>query len=199
VLLGAAFGTLAHLSPAQRAQGAQTWKRIENWAENLSPSEVGALATLRTAQHLNEDSAPGKIATPEDVEAHAARVRQAIDQILKDQPVEVNDLAVPEVKPDDARFKQAAKRAEALTTTADRVAKAEGLPAAPEERPAPTIEVKDEPEGSFVTVKTEAGIVAGRVRRDELRVVTADIPDAAMRGKGFGKQMYVAMAEYAER
>jgi hypothetical protein len=138
VLLGAAFGTLAHLSPAQREQGAQTWKRIENWAENLSPSEVGALATLRTAQHLNEDSAPGKVATPEDVEAHAARVRQAVDQLVKDQPVEVNDLAAPEVKPDDARFKQAAKRAEALTSTAERVAKAEGLPAAPEIKEAAT-------------------------------------------------------------
>jgi hypothetical protein len=147
VLLGAAFGTLAHLSPAQREQGAQTWKRIENWAENLSPSEVGALATLRTAQHLNEDSAPGKVATPEDVEAHAARVRQAVDQLVKDQPVEVNDLAAPEVKPDDARFKQAAKRAEALTSTAERVAKAEGLPAAPEIKEAATEVAATETEG----------------------------------------------------
>lgn len=92
LVLGAAFGAITHLSPEQRAQGAQYWKRIEDWAKTLKPSEIDALATLRQSQHLNVDSAPGKAAGPADVEAHVTAMRQAITDLLNDKPVNVENI-----------------------------------------------------------------------------------------------------------
>jgi len=89
VLLGLAFGGIAHLSPQMRAQGKEAWERIGAWAEKLTPSEKAAIATLRTAQHLNEDSLPGVPASAGDVDAHVARMRQALDQTIRGEPVEV--------------------------------------------------------------------------------------------------------------
>lgn len=127
-LLGFAFGGVAHLSPAQRAHGTEAMERIKTWAQNLSPSEVAALATLRTAQHLNEDSAPGKLVDPKDVEAHVNRMRTAIDQLAKDQPVEVSDLPEASADADPARFVRAARQLGVLEKVAERVRKDEDLP-----------------------------------------------------------------------
>lgn len=127
VLLGLAFGSLAHLSPAQRAQGAQVWTRIRDWAVKAKPSEVAAIATLRTAQHLNQDSAPGRLAEPADVEAHANRVRAAVDQLASDTPVSVDDLPAAKAEPDPQRFVQAAQRAEQMRGEGERFAKTNNL------------------------------------------------------------------------
>lgn len=132
VLLGAAFGTLAHVNPAYRQQGAEFWERIQNWAEKLEPSKVQAIATLRQAQHLNVDSVPGKLTAPADVEAHVNRVRTAIDQLEKGQPVSVDDMPAPKVEPDVERYRAATAQAKALEQVAEMVRAEEGIDPLPE-------------------------------------------------------------------
>lgn len=127
VLLGLMFGNLVHLSAEQRAQGAAMWTRIQRWAEKASPSERAAVATLRTAQHLNEDSLPGRAEAPADVEAHVQRTRAAIDQLVRDKQVAVEDLPAAKVEADDARFKAAARRAEQIRREGEALAKAYDL------------------------------------------------------------------------
>ncbi len=126
-LMGAAFGAVVHLSPGARAQGAEAWKRIEAWAEGLTPTQKSAIVALRLAQHLNVDSAPGVPATPADVEAHVNRVRTAIEQLERGQPVEVSDIAEPHFQPDPARLKEMSQRADELTAASRTVARAEDL------------------------------------------------------------------------
>lgn len=104
VLMGLGFGTFAHLSPSQRAQGEEAWNKISEWAQNMTPSQKAAVATLREAQHMNVDSTPGKPIDPSDIEAHVNRMRTAIDQIVNDQPVDVENILVPgrtKDEPDD--------------------------------------------------------------------------------------------------
>lgn len=134
VLLGVAFGTLAHVNPAYRQQGAEFWERIRKWGETLEPSQVQALATLRQAQHLNVDSVPGKLTTPSDVEAHVNRVRTAIDQLEKGQPVSVDDMPAPKVEPDAARYREATAQAKALEEVAEVVRADEGIEPVPVDR-----------------------------------------------------------------
>jgi hypothetical protein len=158
VLLGAAFGTLAHLSPAQRAQGEQTWNRIRDWAKTLAPSQREALETLRQAQHLNVDSLPGQAAAPKDTQAHYERMKTALNQILHDEPVNIMDLPAAKVIEDSARTEQARQLGETLQNEAQSLRLELGLPepdavaapvvarpseAAPVERPP----VKPAPEG----------------------------------------------------
>ncbi len=131
VLLGAAFGAIAHVSPAQRAQGAEMWKRLEAWGKGLPPSDVGALIALRQAQHVNEDSLPGKPVDPVDVERHAQRVRTALEQLVRDEPVAVNDLPEPRFEPDQPKLAEMAARARELAGIAEDVRKSEGLPKPP--------------------------------------------------------------------
>ena len=92
VLLGAAFGTLAHLSPAQRAQGAEVWTKIKDWAQNLKPSEVDAIAALRVAEHLNSDSTPGIPAGIPDIDAHVEAMRKAINDLVQGKTVDVESI-----------------------------------------------------------------------------------------------------------
>src|SRR5690606_29630233 len=90
VLLGLAFGGIVHLSPGARAQSAEAWSRLSEWAQALSPSQRDALAALRQAEHLNVDSTPGKPKGPADVEAHVNRARRAIEQLVRGEPVNVD-------------------------------------------------------------------------------------------------------------
>lgn len=130
-LLGAAFGGVAHISPAQRASGERAWERIREWGKALSPSEVDALAVLRQAQHLNVDSAAGKLTTPQDIDAHVARARRALEQVARDEPVAVDDLPEPRVEADKARVRQAERVTDAMTKEADRTAKELDIETAP--------------------------------------------------------------------
>lgn len=92
VLLGAAFGTIAHINPRMRAESAKVWDSIEAWGKRLQLSDVDALVTLKQAEHLNVESAPGRMATAEDISKHHAAMKQAIDDVLNDRPVNVDAL-----------------------------------------------------------------------------------------------------------
>lgn len=137
VLLGAAFGGIAHLSPSQRAQGKAMLDRIQSWGKDLKPSDVDALQVVRQAQHMNVDSMPGKPVDAQDIEAHVQRVKAAIDQLSGDRPVQVDDMPAPRVEPDAARMAEAESNAKQLTEIAEQVRQTEGLPPETEARPAP--------------------------------------------------------------
>lgn len=219
VLLGLAFGSMAHLSPRARAQGAEVWTRLEGWAKNLEPSQIEALAVLRQAQQLNVDSLAGRPAQLQDIEAHTDRVRTALDQLGRGEVVNVEDLPAPRVE-SDGRVAEMAERARELVAQADQVRKVEGLPELKETEgpPAPTIRAEPPPprgeggeaparpeatievneQGNFITARVgSAGYVGARLGDGVLKVATADIPDPSNRGQGLGKQMYLALVEYA--
>lgn len=126
-LLGIAFGGLAHLSPAQRAQGERAWQRIDSWLKNADQTQVDALATLRQAQHLNVDSAPGVLATPQDIDAHVQRIRTAIDDLANDRPVRIDDLPAAKFEADPARAAAQREAAATLTDEAARVQAETGM------------------------------------------------------------------------
>jgi len=127
-LMGAAFGTMAHLNPAQRAQGVQAWKAIGEWAQGMRMSDLDAIATLRLGQHINVDSAPGHLDTPQAIDAHVTRMRTALDQLLRDEPVELSNLPFPRTTPDETRVADMFTRAEALRREGNDYASSLGLP-----------------------------------------------------------------------
>jgi len=138
VLLGLAFGGIAHLSPAQRAQGAKVWGQLREWGIGMKPSDVDAIAALRQAQHLNVDSMPGRPVDVTDIEAHVQRLRTAIDQLATDRPVEVSDLPAARVEPDAPRMAENEIRARELVAAAERVRVEENLPPIEPEAPLAT-------------------------------------------------------------
>lgn len=109
VLLGAAFGGIAHINPRMRADGDAWQAKLKEWGAKLKPSEVDAMATLRQSQHLQADSLPGKPVDVEDVNAHVARMRQALDDLANDRPVQVEDLPAGRFEADPARQAEAEK------------------------------------------------------------------------------------------
>jgi hypothetical protein len=123
-LLGLAFGGMAHLSPAQRKSGERAWKRIHEWVSGAKPSDIDALAALRQAQHLNVETAPGRLTEPADIEAHVQRVRTAIEQLAKDEPVNVSDLPAPKGEADPARAAENERVLVAMQKEAAALAKA---------------------------------------------------------------------------
>jgi hypothetical protein len=143
-LLGIAFGGLAHLSPAQRAQGAKVWERLDAWSKSLQPSQVDALLVQRQAQHLNVDSLPGAPVAPESVDAHVQRSRLAIEQLARDEPVNVSNLPEGRFEADGPRLQEMGGRAEELVRSAETVRNAEGLPSVPETE-GPPVRVSAEP------------------------------------------------------
>jgi len=92
ILLGLAFGGYAHINPAMRAQGAKAWEDIGNFLKDAPPSDKAALATLREAQHINADSLPGTPVTAADLDVHVQRMRQAIDDMANDRPINVDNI-----------------------------------------------------------------------------------------------------------
>lgn len=135
-LLGLAFGSFAHISPAQRAQGEAAWAKIRDWTQGWKPSDVDALAALRQAEHLNVDSFPGKPAGPEDVIAHVERMRTAIEQLARNEPVDVRDHPAPDTVPATPEEMAAMKKRFAeLDAEAEKVMVEEGFPH-PDEAPA---------------------------------------------------------------
>ena len=138
LLLGMAFGGVAHISPQMRAQGKDAWARIATWAQDLTPAQVDAIAALRQAEHLNVETAPGTLKTPEDVEANVNRAKAALEQVLRDEPVQVEQMPAPRVEPDTARQVDAETRVAEMMADAERVRTEEGIPellAAEPERP----------------------------------------------------------------
>ncbi len=78
VMLGAAFGGLAHLE----ARG----------APKLTPTEEAAILVANQARHLEDSTAQGRPATDADATMHADAIRQAINQVLRGEPVTVDSL-----------------------------------------------------------------------------------------------------------
>lgn len=157
VILGLAFGTMAHISPKQRAQGAEAWVKIGAWAERLKPSDVEALAVLRQAQHMNVDSIGGKVQDVSDIDAHVERARKAIDQISRDETVNVDDLPAARIVPDPVRQAESEAIFKDMMGEADRIRTEEGIP----------------PESGSVTLKQETGIV---VKTKRIGKKTDEVP-----------------------
>lgn len=114
VLLGAAFGGLAHAVPSMRAEGDAWHKRMTEWGAKIKPSEADALVTLRQAQHLNADSMPGKPADMGTATAHVDRIRKAIDDLANDRPVQIEDMPAGKFDADPERQAEASKAADSL-------------------------------------------------------------------------------------
>lgn len=114
VLLGAAFGGIAHINPRMRAEGDAWHKRMAEWGAKVKPSEIDAMLTLRQAQHLNADSMPGKPVDANDFNAHVDRMRQAIDDLANDRPVNVEDMPAPRFEADEARAAEAEANIKAM-------------------------------------------------------------------------------------
>lgn len=128
LLLGMAFGGVAHVSPEMRAQGKDVWARIANWAENLTPEQVDALAAVRQAEHMNVETAPGVLRTTADVEANVNRVKSALESLLRDEAPQVDAMPKPSLEPDRARQVDAETRVGELRADVPRVAAEEGIP-----------------------------------------------------------------------
>jgi hypothetical protein len=178
-LMGLGFGVIAHVSPRQRAQGAETWNRMLEWGKSLKPSDIEALAALRQAQHANVDSLPGRPVEVSDMEAHAQRLRTAVEQLLRDEPVNVSDLPAGRFEPVPERFVEAQARGEALAAEAERIRVAEGLPKPPEITPE-TGAVKQAVQEATGAIKTgEAGKTADPMAIEAQRWID-EHPDAVI-------------------
>jgi hypothetical protein len=77
---------------------------------------------------MNVDSAPGRPQAPADVQAHVERVKTAIEQLERGQPVEMADLPEPRFDPEEMRWAQAEKRAAAARDAGRARAQGRGHP-----------------------------------------------------------------------
>jgi len=195
VLLGMAFGSLVHLSPKARAKGAEVWGRVADWAKNAKPSEVDAILALRQAQHLNVDSMPGKASDLVSIDAHNTRMRTAVEQLARDERVDVSDL--PPTKADEGRIAEMAARADELVKQADRVRKSEGLPDL-QETEAPPARVSAEPPPPRGEGERPGG--SDDPLRAEADSFVAARPDLEMRigTDAHGEPIYVGLRQYLD-
>lgn len=141
VLLGMAFGGISHIAPDARGQA--EWKKIQEWADNLTPSDKDALAVLREGQHINVDSLPGTPKELADLDKHVVIVRSAINQLLQDKDIQVTDLPAFEADPVKQAEQQA--NAEILTAEAERIRNEEGFVEPPLETPLSPVETDSTP------------------------------------------------------
>lgn len=132
-LLGAAFGGVVHLSPRGRAGSAEAWEQLEAWGRKLGISDKAAVQVARATRHKNADSLPGVPRTPADAEAHVQRMELALEQLVRDQAVEVSGLPRANTDPDPARAAEQQVNAQRLLETAEEIRVAEGLGPVPQE------------------------------------------------------------------
>jgi len=93
VMLGAAFGGLAHLE----ARG----------APKLTPTDEAALLVANQARHLEDATPNGRPATDSDATMHTDAMRQAIDQVLRGERVTVDALTKDmRMVPDEAQSRE---------------------------------------------------------------------------------------------
>lgn len=102
VMLGAAFGGLAHIGAKGQAQDTPPPK--------LTPTEEAALLVANQARHLEDVTPQGRPATDADATLHADAMRQALDQVLRGEPVTV-DAMVKDMRmlPDETQYQQRAE------------------------------------------------------------------------------------------
>jgi len=84
VLLGAAFGGIAHLT----ASG----KNVEIKSDDLTPQERNAILTANNAKHFQQDSAPGMPADLPSSVAHQNAMTTAMEQIARGEAVDVSAI-----------------------------------------------------------------------------------------------------------
>jgi hypothetical protein len=109
VMLGAAFGGLAHLE----AKG----------APNLTPTDEAAILVANQARHLEDSTPQGRPATDADATLHADAMRQAIDQVLRGEPVTVDALTRDmRTVPDETQYQQRAEVTDEMHRVAEQEA-----------------------------------------------------------------------------
>lgn len=122
VMLGAAFGGLAHLE----AKGGPK-QTVDQAAPKLTPTDEAALLVANQARHLEDSTSQGRPATDADATMHADAMRQALDQVLRGETVTVDGLTKDMMMvADDAQLQQRAE----VTEEAQRIA-AQDAPAEP--------------------------------------------------------------------
>lgn len=101
-MLGAAFGGLAHLDATKAAA-------------KLTATDEAALLVANQARHLEDTTLAGRPASDADLTAHVSAMRQAVDQMLRGEPVQVDALVKDmKIAPDDAMLRQRAEIADEL-------------------------------------------------------------------------------------
>jgi hypothetical protein len=100
VMLGAAFGGLAHIDAKGKLQE----------APKLTPTDEAALLVANQARHLEDVTPQGRPATDADATMHADAMRRAIDQVLRGEQVTVDDIVRDmRLVPDEAQYQQRAE------------------------------------------------------------------------------------------
>ncbi|NVO07883.1 MAG: hypothetical protein HXX19_19050, partial [Rhodoferax sp.] len=90
---GAAFGGLAHLEAKA--------------VPKLTPTDEAALLVANQARHIEDSTPQGRPATDADTAMHVDAMRQAVDQVLRDEPVAVDAITKGmRLVPDDTQFQQ---------------------------------------------------------------------------------------------
>ena len=93
-MLGAAFGGLAHVG----AKGE---------APKLTPTDEAALLVANQARHIEDVAPQGRPVTDADATMHADAMRQAIQQVLRGEPVAVDGLVKDmRMVPDETQYQQ---------------------------------------------------------------------------------------------
>jgi hypothetical protein len=109
VMLGAAFGGLAHIDAKGKLQE----------APKLTPTDEAALLVANQARHLEDVTPQGRPATDADATMHTDAMRRAIDQMLKGEQVPVDDIVRDmRLVPDETQYQQRAE----IMTEAQRIA-----------------------------------------------------------------------------
>lgn len=92
-LMGAAFGGLAHLEAGKSS-------RI---AAKLTATDEAALLVTNQVRHIEDTTAPGRPATDADLTKHVQAMREAVDQVLRGEPVAVDRTTLDMVMTPDAQ------------------------------------------------------------------------------------------------
>ncbi|MBI5900851.1 MAG: hypothetical protein HZB40_16720 [Rhodocyclales bacterium] len=101
-MLGAAFGGLAHLDATKVAA-------------KLTATDEAALLVANQARHLEDTTLAGRPVSDADLTAHVSAMRQAVDQVLRGELVQVDSITRGmQIKPDDAMLRQRTEVADEL-------------------------------------------------------------------------------------
>jgi hypothetical protein len=97
VMLGAAFGGLAHIDAKGKLQE----------APKLTPTDEAALLVANQARHIEDATPQGRPATDADATMHADAMRQAVEQVLRGEQVTVDGLVKDmRMVPDESQYQQ---------------------------------------------------------------------------------------------
>lgn len=99
-LMGAAFGVAAHVGAPKG---------------EMTPAQKDAVLLMNQARHLEDASLPGRPMTEADITTSVRATREAIDQMLRGEPVSVEETARGVgMEPDPARAQQHAEAAKVI-------------------------------------------------------------------------------------